>query len=93
MDGSCAQSGRAVVGWPLIANHWPLPSEYKFQAELNLTRSEGGVGLQETLGLLVVGRIENSVDIGGVLRECGGLDGESAGSDLDALVVAVEEVE
>ena len=68
-------------------------SEDKFEAELDLAGGEGSVGFQEALGLLVEGGIEDSVDVGGVLHEGGGFDGEAVGGDFDALVVAVEEVE
>ena len=58
-----------------------------------MARGKRGVRLQEALGLLVIAGIENSIDISRVLHERGGLNSESAGSDLDALVVAVEKVE
>jgi len=68
-------------------------SENQFQAQLDLARGEGGVGLEEVLRLLVIAGIRNSIYVGRVFGEGGGLDRQPAGGDLDSLVIAVEQVE
>src|SRR5882762_7207610 len=65
----------------------------EFQRQLDLSWGVGGVGLQEILGLLVVGGVGSDAYCGRVLGEGCGIGDQAVGGDADALVVAVEEVE
>src|SRR5271156_4011768 len=69
-------------------------SEDEFQAQLDLAGGEGGVGLQEILcGLLVVGRVGNSVNGCAVIGERSRFGSQAVGGNSDARVEVVEEVE
>ena len=55
---------RALSGQECPLHTNAAASEDEFQAELDLARGEGSVGLHEILGLLVVSGVRNAVDVG-----------------------------
>ena len=84
--------GTAALARPGAKAPPALLPEDEFQAQLNLPRSERVIRLHRVLRLLVVRRVGNSVQVGAVPRERGGLDGEPVRGDGETLIVAVKEV-